>query len=609
MSENPNENNQPKIRGVSEEDKKHMATIQKIDNLNIVAHNHFVVNEFDDALEIAEQMVEMAKAKNIQYLVEEKEALIQEILAAKERTKKIKTLKELAEDLKKNHEALVADGKMMEAHKSVETFVAQYENEINLREFIPARIVIKKDNKLWYDFTNRQSILKSELTSLETQTKNTFEKGHLNFVSENLARAKELLKEFIIEDYRLQWQEIEQKYNDFLNKASEELAGLEAKFEENINNNRLSAALDVCEKIIGIAQTSDKSEIEIKYSAQLEHLKSEIGTREAEKAKELEELTQKAKDIEKVIEIEENVLPLVEDFSINELIGDISSDMDEILEQVGSLLNEHRVEIKTDITNKIFLTSASGEVLELEQNFEVKPKAENDVNYSVQSGLINPFDDAIEEGIVTDYIPYNFEISEITYNGQVVDQLPDNILTKEGLELRWQIQNVPPKDKVEINYDLRRRVSRTIIFIREKELKIIKTHSNLSKLELEGLYDAKLSFTNSFGVPLEGVVIEDIIPLYYVHFVKEPKVVEPNQLTSSEMGELVKWNVGAMEQSTLNYHYKLLELFRLEEIKIDVNDLDQKALEAVNKGNIIVALENYKKIKDALIKFINKFFN
>lgn len=197
MSENPNENNQPKIRGVSEEDKKHMATIQKIDNLNIVAHNHFVVNEFDDALEIAEQMVEMAKAKNIQYLVEEKEALIQEILAAKERTKKIKTIKELAEDLKKKHEALVADGKMMEAHKSVETFVAQYENEVNLREIIPARIVIKKDTKLRYDFTYRQSILKSELTSLDQKALEAVNKGNIIVALENYKKIKDALIKFI----------------------------------------------------------------------------------------------------------------------------------------------------------------------------------------------------------------------------------------------------------------------------------------------------------------------------------------------------------------------------------------------------------------------------
>jgi len=593
------------VKGVSAKEKAQMAAISKIDDLNITAHNHFMISEFDEAIEIAEQMIELAKKDNLQSIVEEKEAFIQQCIATKEKKKKILAIKELAEDLKKRHEAFVANDQIIEAHKSVQTFVAQYENEVNLREIIPARVLINKDRRLWDEFTDKQNVLKSELRSLETQTINALEKGHLGFVNDNLNRAKELLPKFKIDDFNAKWKEIEQNYTAKIDKASGELASLELKYEENRKSNLLTAALKYCEKILNIAQASGKGELESKYSTILEQLREEIGKLEAEKSKDLEHLTQKAKELENIIQVEENVLPLVEDFSVNDLIGDLSSDMNEMLEQVGSLLGKHRVEIKTEVSNKAVITSASGEIVELEQNLDIKPQAVNDVNYSVQSGLVNPFDDAIEEGIITDLIPYNFEISEITYNGQTVDRLPDNSLTKEGLELRWELENVPPKEKVEINYDLRRRVSRTIIFIREKNLKIVKTHSNLSRLELEGLYDAKLPFTNSFGVSLEGVVIEDIIPLYYVHFVKEPEENTPNQLISSEMGELVKWNIGTMEQSTLNYHYKLLELYRLEEIKIDVNDLDQKGLEAVNKGNIIVALENYKKIRETIIKFIN----
>ena len=36
---------------------------------------------------------------------------------------------------------------------------------------------------------------------------------------------------------------------------------------------------------------------------------------------------------------------------------------------------------------------------------------------------------------------------------------------------------------------------------------------------MEGFYDAELPFTNSYGAQLDGVVIEDIIPLYYLHMI------------------------------------------------------------------------------------------
>ena len=62
-----------------------------------------------------------------------------------------------------------------------------------------------------------------------------------------------------------------------------------------------------------------------------------------------------------IIEIEDNVLPIVEEFSVDDILGDLSSDVDEQLKQIGNLLDEHRVEVKNEVGNKAVLTSASGE--------------------------------------------------------------------------------------------------------------------------------------------------------------------------------------------------------------------------------------------------------
>ncbi|MHA1763246.1 MAG: hypothetical protein ACTSYC_05730, partial [Promethearchaeota archaeon] len=51
-----------------------------------------------------------------------------------------------------------------------------------------------------------------------------------------------------------------------------------------------------------------------------------------------------------------------------------------------------------------------------------------------------------------------------------------------------------------------KRVSRTIIFMLKDQLKIIKTHSGLKLLGIEGFYEAELPFTNNFGADIEGVV-------------------------------------------------------------------------------------------------------
>jgi hypothetical protein len=138
----------------------------------------------------------------------------------------------------------------------------------------------------------------------------------------------------------------------------------------------------------------------------------------------------------------------------------------------------------------------------------------------------------------------------------------------------------------------------------KEQLKIVKTHSNLGDLETKGLYEVNLPFTNSYGTMLKGVVIEDIMPLHYVHFVKDPRDLLPDKSTRSDTGELVKWNVGNLEEKTINYNYKLLELYKLQEIKIEVDTFDKMGADAINNGNILEALKRYNEIKNFLLNYI-----
>ena len=411
------------------------------------------------------------------------------------------------------------------------------------------------------------------------------------------------------------------EYNNKLKNKMEEIIAKQAEFEkhiekinileqnirENKENGHLDAVIIQCGYIIKIAESIKKQDIVLDYTQILEETKNELEEERKLKKEKQEALIEKAKELEEVIQTEENVLPLMEEFSVEDILSDLSSDVNDMLNQVGALLDEHRVEVKNEIKNKALLTSASGEVIELDQNIEVKKNEmdEKVVNFNVQSGIVNPFDDVIEEAVLTDLIPYNFEITNIQLNGESVKELPDNSLSENGIELNWQFKNIPPKENIEINYDLRRRVSRTIIFILNGQVKIIKTHSKLNMLDLEGLYEAKLPFTNSYGGQIEGVIVEDIIPLYYLHFIKEPSHILPAKTTTSEHGELVKWNVGTMEIETLNYQYRLLELYRYEEIKININHLNIEGLDSLERGDLSNSLAIYEKLINQLEEYNN----
>jgi len=451
---------------------------------------------------------------------------------------------------------------------------------------------------------------------------------------DSIKKEKDIFYNRKLQEVRKEILKAEKDYNG----KCEELEELEEIIGQNRASEDLEKALTNCDKLINLSKSIRNKGVENKYTQMVEEINETIAenkriaeekrladeaeqkrleeekklddekrlAEEAEqKQREQSELKEKVKEIENILKIEENTIPLIEEFSVDELLGDLSGDMNEILNQVGSLLNEHRVEVKEDISNSIMLTSASGEVIEQKKSIEViKSDNKEEVSFNVQSGFDNPFDDMIEEAIISDLIPYNFEISNIELNGESVKELPDNSLTKEGIELKWEFKNIPPKESIEIKYDLRRRVSRTIIFMLQKQLKIIKTHSNLKDLQLEGLYEADLPFTNSYGTNLEGVVVEDIIPLYYVHFIKEPDKILPDKRDKSEMGELVKWNIGIMDPKTLDYNYRLLELYKFEELKISIDELDKKGFDALVDKDVSESIENYSKILNELMDYI-----
>ena len=517
--------------------------------------------------------------KDQRYSTKELEKLKKQITKALEE-QRILEADEILKKAKEHLLQIVDDGIKNEWHK-IETDAL--EKRIKSETLEKVEESIEKSTKLKENYEFEEAITKLNSTIELIEDKDILEYGK---------RLQELKEELL---------EAEKNFK----KIHKDILDLESKVKENRKNKHFYAALLNSEKIIEKSESIKKHDIVLKYTQIVEDIKDQIKKIETNEKLEEEQLLRKAEELEKVIVVDENVLPLVEEFSVDEILGDLSDDINQIMEEVGKLLDDHRVEVKEDISTKTLIKTASGEAIELVQKTEVQKTQEDDQNvkFSVKSGLVNPFDDIIEEAIITDLVPYNYEITEVHLNGEPVKELPDKSLTKQGIELEWKIQNIPPKEGVDINYDLRRRVSRTIIFILKSQLSIIKTHANLNTLKLEGLYEANLPFTNSFGEIINGVIVEDIIPLYYLHFIKEPLKLLPAEISSSKLGDLIKWNIGTMEPKTINYQYRLLELYRLEEIKISIDILSKSGITSLNKGDLTEALEIYEKIINQLDEY------
>ena len=647
--------------------KKQIKILEKIDNKRIIQNNHVMVGEFDEAINIAKDIITLADDAKLQSIVGEQEEFINQILSKITEKGKISKIMESFKKLKPNFDKLIKNKEIVEAHTIIEQFKQKYDDISILRSVRQVMVLLSKERGIWIDYTEQQEAIKAKLKHLDNQFHRFLEKGDIVNTEEAMLKAKKFLPDLYENDFKIKWDTYEKEliehkrknkiiekikktiqeslkdkqnfsfddtllkiddmlkliededlpvYKEMLVSTKKEIIAAEIKYKKlylefaewksklrgNQEKDYLNAALSNCNHIIPISREIGMFEEESNYKELLKQLEKKLEDNEAAALRERQDLINNAEEVKKLITPEEDVLPLIEDFNVKDLLGDLSEDIEEKLEQVGSLLDEHRVEVKKEITSSTTFSTTAGEIIEDKQERVVQRMEGNEeVKYVVHSNLKNRSDDIIENAIITDLIPYNYEISEILYNGELVKELPDKNLKKEGLELQWNVGEIDPKEGIEINYNLRRRISRTIVFILKGQLKIIKTHSNLNKGQYEGLYEAKLPFNNLFGLAIDGVVIEDIIPLYYVHFVEQPTDRLPTITADLEMGNLFKWNIGSMKEESIAYHYKLLEIYRFEEIKININELNKKGFKDLEKGDFLGALEKFKEIRNLLI--------
>jgi len=563
-----------------------------------------------------------------------------------------------------NFDNLVDIKKFIPAHDAIDEYKKRWKLYLENYPIPLMSELLTKDEETWDQFTIRQREITEELEKLENEINLDLSNDDFEGADAKWERANELLEELYAEDLKEKWTgfkidykikknaiETIRKVDDLLyifafedaltilnmaiekvvkkdfgeyetrlkkkkdgvyaaqstfNYIQDKIKKYEEKFNENYYKYYYTAAINYCDRIIEHAPKVGEHGLVDKYTKLKEEIQKELDNLELEFLKEQEELQKDLMELKSLVKFEDDVLPLLDKFSVDDVLGDLTGDINDSMDAIKSLMNKHRVEVKKDITNKSILKSISGEMIQSESETGIMKIGEEDkesLNFSAQTILENPFEDSIEEAILTDLIPYNFEIINIEINGKPVEQLPDKSLTKEGLELKWQMENIPARGKLEISYDLRRRVSRTIVFILEGQLKIVKTHSTLNKLSMEGFYDAELLFSNSYGVPLEGVVIEDIIPLYYLHIIKAPTYILPSEKKDTKIGELVKWDIGHLEEKELNHQYRLLELYRYEEIKIAVDALNKDFISFLDRGELSKAVDRYHEIGGMLEEY------
>ena len=628
------ENIENKIKEIKEQEKIKTKTVSLGNELEREKKNE----NYENALNISNEIIELAESiddkdttdKYIQ-IKQELSSILHEI---EQKRKKEKQLKELEDQIEKKKESSDLEG-----IQNLSSNIIKISTEIGRDDIKNKYQAFLKEIKIQIEERNKRREIETTLATLKDDLlKRKKEENYEDAleVSNKIIKLAESINENeIVENYSQIRDEIQTKLEEiekekYKKQIEDKIVELDRQIGEAQDSRDLESVINLSKEIIKLSTRIERDDIKSKYQKiinetsqkieekrikeeekrlreeKLSEFHEKINEKGRKEEEEAEKILNQVKKLENMIEIEEDILPTIEEFSADEILGDVSGDTEQMINQLNVLLEGNRVEIKETIKSESRLISSSGETATFDNELEIEEiKGIKKKRHIVESGFKNPFDKIVEEAIVSDLIPYNYEITDMEINKEKPAQSPIKTKLKEGLEVKWQLQNIPPQESIQINYDLRKRISRTIIFLLEDQLKIIKTHSNLkdSTSQIEGSYDVNFPFSNTYERPINGLVIEDIIPLYYIHHIKKPKSIIPRQDRTNQ-GNLVKWNVGDLKPKTIDYQYKLLELYRFEELKASIYQLDKEGFSALKNNYSKKSANKYNQILQTLERYI-----
>nr|MDO8084871.1 hypothetical protein [Candidatus Sigynarchaeum springense] len=209
------------------------------------------------------------------------------------------------------------------------------------------------------------------------------------------------------------------------------------------------------------------------------------------------------------------------------------------------------------IDSSIIYIDNTGKVQAIKAKQEIE-KEEGSMSMAASTTFENPLDVSLTNVQINNVVPYHYKVMGTTIEG-FEDIQPKKKLLDEGLQLTWTLPEVKPKQKVQAELDLERRISRTIIANISEKVDLIQTWFNI--VPAGERYAANGQFTNVYSAGVNNLVIEDEIPLtFHLVDVVPTKDVQSFNPDRQHFENLVKWQYAPVEIARrLDHGYTLAD--------------------------------------------------
>lgn len=270
--------------------KKKIVILSKIDELKVIANNHYLMGKFDEAIKIAEEIMDKAEEAKLYSIVREEGEFIADLYKkVKENNKFIEiekqqnTLKKQLEPLEIQFNSYISTNNITLAEETLEqakTLLKKLKDTETLKMWetskamfleLKKKIDINKDieqslaevSKLIdnYEFDKAKQILNSKIEFLQKE-------DFLDYQQKLKIKMKSLI-------------DAEDKYL----KLEEDLKDLESEIKQNVSQNQFEQAINNIKKIVKISRFIGKNHYLKKYTEYIDIIENKI--REVSKIEEL----------------------------------------------------------------------------------------------------------------------------------------------------------------------------------------------------------------------------------------------------------------------------------------------------------------------------------
>lgn len=267
--------------------------LSKIDELKVIANNHYLRGKYDEAIKVAEEIMDIAEEAKLYSVVREEGERIATLYKQAKSDHKFVVVKSDFEGLKEDYEKLLAQDKITDAHNLLQAFEQDYRKNMHLNSFKRVKDLFLEDEILWNEFHTGQLNLVRQLEPLEIQFTSYINTNNLLLAGETLDKAKILLEKLKDSNTLKKWEatetrflELKKKYdlNEDVEIDLKEVSKLTENYEFNKAKNILKTKIDLLHKS-DFPDYSRKLEAKLKYvvDAESKYLKLEGDINELER--------------------------------------------------------------------------------------------------------------------------------------------------------------------------------------------------------------------------------------------------------------------------------------------------------------------------------------